>query len=35
LLWLAFGVFFPSGDLVSKYTHASFPHWFHLHRTSR
>jgi hypothetical protein len=32
LLWLAFGVFFPAGVLVSKYTQASFPHWFHLHR---
>ncbi len=32
LLWLAFSVFFPAGVLVSKYTQASFPHWFHLHR---
>ncbi|CAK9195012.1 unnamed protein product [Sphagnum troendelagicum] len=34
LLWMAFGLFFPGGVLISKYGQLSFPlQWFHAHRT--
>ncbi|CAK9251743.1 unnamed protein product [Sphagnum jensenii] len=33
LLWMAFGLFFPGGVLISKYGQLSFPlQWFHAHR---